>query len=62
MRILDYIAEHYRFTELKVDVAAFNERAIKVYRSCGFVVSRDFLQSTNGGVYEFLEMKIKTAG
>lgn len=40
----------------KLSVAAFNERAIKVYERVGFRGSKIFMQETNGGEYEFLEM------
>jgi ribosomal-protein-alanine N-acetyltransferase len=43
-------------TNFKLKVAAFNRRAIRVYERAGFRPVRTFMQSTNGGEYEFLEM------
>jgi ribosomal-protein-alanine N-acetyltransferase len=37
-------------------VAAFNERAIKVYKRMGAGSIKTFMNITNGGVYGFLEM------
>lgn len=53
---LEYARAKFSPKELRLSVATFNKRAIKVYEKCGFKVSRTFLNSTNGGVYEFVEM------
>ncbi|SDN19061.1 ribosomal-protein-alanine N-acetyltransferase [Actinomyces ruminicola] len=43
--------------EIRLSVACFNERAIAVYRRCGFRSVRLYKQATNGGFYDFVEMK-----
>ncbi|MEL4506226.1 GNAT family N-acetyltransferase [Luteococcus sp. H138] len=41
-----------------LSVAAFNQRAIKVYEAVGFTAVRSYTQPTNGGTYDFIEMKL----
>ncbi len=53
---LEYARVKFSPKELRLSVATFNKRAIRVYEKCGFKVSRTFMNSTNGGVYEFVEM------
>lgn len=55
-QILEFIGRAYSFDQLVVNVASFNQRAIKVYRACGFEDSEITQRHTNGGVYEFLTM------
>ena len=55
-QITDYIENNYKFDKLVMNVAAFNQRAIKVYRSCGFKEQETISRSSNGGIYEFLSM------
>ena len=43
--------------EIRLSVASFNQRGIKVYEGSGFYVVRHFTQATNGGEYDFVEMK-----
>jgi ribosomal-protein-alanine N-acetyltransferase len=43
--------------EVALAVAQFNHRAIRVYESLGFKRVRDFIQATNGGRYDFIEMR-----
>ncbi len=40
----------------RLAVAIFNERAIRVYSAAGFQKGQIFLQRTNGGEFEFVEM------
>jgi len=40
----------------RLSVAAFNQRAIKVYMKAGFQPTRRYEQRTNGGVFDFVEM------
>lgn len=44
---------------LKLEVAAFNRRAIKVYERVGFTAGRRYSQATNGGQYQFIEMTLR---
>lgn len=45
-------------SHLKLGVAAFNQRAISVYERVGFIATRSYMQATNGGHYEFIEMTL----
>ena len=56
-QIVGFTGAHYQFDKLAVHVAAFNQRAVKVYRSCGFRDVKVIQQGSNGGVYEFLVME-----
>jgi ribosomal-protein-alanine N-acetyltransferase len=60
---LDFLRAGLRFAEdsfsprgFRLAVAAFNERAIRVYERAGFRVSRRYPHETNGGVHPFVEM------
>ena len=55
-QILDFLGHNYKFDTLVMHVASFNQRAIKVYRSCGFKDSGITKRRSNGGVYEFLTL------
>ena len=48
-------------TQLPVilSVAAFNQRAIKVYEAAGFTIVRTYTQPTNGSTYDFIEMELR---
>ena len=37
-------------------VATFNQRAIRVYGKAGFKPDKIFMNETNGGEYEYLQM------
>jgi len=53
---LDFADQAFRPARFKLSVATFNRRAIRVYEQLGFTVEHVFLQQTNGGEYEFVEM------
>ena len=48
--------EKYNPTIFCLNVATFNQRAIRVYERMGFQPGRVFMNETNGGQYEFLRM------
>lgn len=54
--ILRWIETTYGPHTVTLAVATFNERAIRVYRACGFESTGTFLQETNGGTYLFQSM------
>ena len=54
---LGRVQEAYPGAEIRLSVASFNQRGIKVYRRSGFRVVRGFVQVTNGGEYDFVEMR-----
>ena len=56
-QVVSFIGTHYQFDKLVMHVAAFNQRAVKVYRRCGFRDVNVIQQSSNGGIYEFLVME-----
>ena len=57
-RNLEWIRQEYPGVEIRLSVASFNLRGIKVYEASGFKVIRHFKQSTNGGEYDFVEMEL----
>jgi ribosomal-protein-alanine N-acetyltransferase len=54
---LAFAVERFQPRTLRLAVAAFNRRAITVYERVGFAITKAFMQTTNGGVYEFVEME-----
>jgi len=54
---LDYGRTHYAPNEFSLAVATFNRRAITVYERAGFAPVRTYMHYTNGGDWEFLEMR-----
>lgn len=58
-QILAFVDLNYRYEYCILWVAAFNQRAIKVYHSCGFTDCETELRQTNGGEYNFLKLKKK---
>lgn len=53
---LNFAREKFCPKQFRLAVATFNQRAIRVYERVGFRPSREFMNNTNGGTYEFLEM------
>lgn len=49
----------FRGRPFQLAVAAFNVRAIRVYEKAGFERIGTFLQETNGGVHEFVAMRLR---
>jgi [ribosomal protein S18]-alanine N-acetyltransferase len=47
---------HFSAALVRLSVATFNHRAIRVYQQAGFVPGETFMQHTNGSEYEFLSM------
>ncbi len=57
--ILRFMEEHGSFKRIRLDVASFNQRAIKVYERAGFVKTGTAQVSTNGGLYDFTRMELR---
>jgi [ribosomal protein S18]-alanine N-acetyltransferase len=53
---LTFAEEAFSPRGFRLAVAAFNERAIRVYERAGFRISRRYQHETNGGVHPFIEM------
>jgi ribosomal-protein-alanine N-acetyltransferase len=53
---LAFAREQFAPQQLSLKVATFNKRAIKLYIHAGFQAQETYLQSTNGGTFEFLQM------
>ncbi len=54
---LDQARERIGPEEFSLAVATFNERAITVYERAGFTTVRTYMHHTNGGEWEFVEMR-----
>jgi ribosomal-protein-alanine N-acetyltransferase len=54
---LDYARSRFEPAQFVLSVATFNRRAITVYERAGFTAVRVFMHSTNGGDWEFVEMR-----
>lgn len=54
---LEYARERFEPAEFVLSVATFNKRAITVYERAGFTASRLYMHATNGGTWEFVEMR-----
>ncbi|MGD7022365.1 GNAT family N-acetyltransferase [Rossellomorea vietnamensis] len=59
---IEFALEQYGPAELFLSVAAFNQRAIKVYQKAGFIPVKTFIQDTNGSSFEFVRMKFNPKG
>ena len=53
---IEFVRNEYQPELITLSVAAFNKRAIKVYRKIGFEEIDTYQQETNGSKYEFLKM------
>jgi [ribosomal protein S18]-alanine N-acetyltransferase len=54
---LAYGRAHFEPKHFVLAVATFNRRAITVYERAGFTAVRVYMHSTNGGEWEFVEMR-----
>ncbi|MFT8488025.1 GNAT family N-acetyltransferase [Oenococcus sicerae] len=54
--IISYAITHFSVKKIILDVAEFNIRAQKLYRSIGFKQARQYEQETNNSTYTFIEM------
>jgi len=54
---IEHAQLRYQPQELSLAVATFNERAITVYERTGFTAVRTYMHHTNGGDWEFVEMR-----
>ena len=57
--ILRFVRENYPCETLRMEVASFNQRAVKVYERAGFVKTGTVKVPTNGGIYDFTTMELK---
>lgn len=55
---LETLAAECSLSRVVLSVAAFNQRAMKVYERAGFRAIRTYSQPTNGSVYEFVEIEL----
>lgn len=51
-----FAKQNYNPQFITLSVAAFNERAIKVYKKAGFETFQTYIKETNGDHYEFIDM------
>ena len=56
---INFVVEkfNYKMNYIMLSVALFNKRAIRTYEKIGFQLVNTYVQHTNGGEYEFIEMK-----
>jgi ribosomal-protein-alanine N-acetyltransferase len=54
---LEYARGRFHPDQFVLSVASFNRRAITVYERAGFRLVRVYMHSTNGGLWEFVEMQ-----
>ena len=55
---LDFAQSRFSPKTIQLHVAAFNKRAIKVYRRVGFREVEHYMNRTNGGRFEFIRMAL----
>lgn len=55
--VLWYVEERFAPEAIRLSVASFNQRAVKVYERAGFERTGTARVSTNGGIYEFVMME-----
>ena len=55
---LEFAKSRFSPKVIQLRVAAFNERAIKVYKRLGFVEVERFVNRTNGGEFDFIRMEL----
>ncbi|HET6872293.1 MAG TPA: GNAT family protein [Sporolactobacillaceae bacterium] len=55
---LQFAQHHYNPEKVTLSVAAFNKRAIHVYKKAGFQPEQRVKQATNGGEFDFLRMSL----
>jgi ribosomal-protein-alanine N-acetyltransferase len=60
---VNYAISHYELTKhtIKLAVALFNQRAIKVYQRAGFVETNRTIRDTHIGQVDFVEMEKRVA-
>jgi ribosomal-protein-alanine N-acetyltransferase len=54
---LEFARERYAPARFRLAVAAFNQRAIRVYERAGFHRGELYMHRTNGGEHPFLRME-----
>ena len=54
---LEFARERYAPAQFRLAVAAFNQRAIRVYERAGFRQGESYMHRTNGGEHLFLRME-----
>lgn len=54
---LDFIFESHTPDAFQLQVAAFNERSIRVYERAGFQRTREYRHKTNNSEWDFIEMR-----
>jgi len=52
---LDFAREFYKTSNFRLTVAAFNQRAIKVYQRAGFCISQEVTHVISGGKFFVME-------
>ena len=53
---MDFARNRFHPRQFRLQVAAFIQRAIRLYGKLGFQTEKTFLNRTNGGEYEFVSM------